>query len=313
MTGRFGVATAYGSLRRVLVHRPGPELSAVTTETLREFNFARPVDRSRFVAEYDAMLKCFTDRGVEAVLVREVLADDCEMMDYLDRRPNMTYTRDLATVFRSGAVLMSPHLEGRRGDEQVLGRAFERLGIPVLGAIRQPGFLEGGGVTMIGDDTVVASLCDRANESGTGQLRDLVLGSEARFFLEVPLPPGHIHIDGIFMVLDHDLCVIHEPPFLTGRCRLYEAGAASPREVGFLQFLDERGVRRIPIDRKEREGGHLNLVVVERGRRAVGFAEAERLGAILATEGWTLDSFPSGELFVGRGGAHCMTCPLLVE
>jgi N-dimethylarginine dimethylaminohydrolase len=289
------------------------ELDAVTTDTLQEFNFARPVDRARFVAEYDAMVNCLTSHGVEALLLTDVLAGDREALDYLSRRPNMTYTRDLATVFGSGAVLMGPHLSGRQGDERILGRAFERLGVPVLGRIEQPGFLEGGGVTMIGEDTVVASLCDRANEAGTAQLRDLVLGREARFFLEVPLPPGHIHIDGIFMVLDRDLCVIHEPPLRHRPCRLYEAGVGTPREVMFLDFLDERAIRRIPIDQEERDCGHLNLVVVERGHRAVGFAEARRLGEVLAKEGWLVDTFPSGELFVGRGGAHCMTCPLLVD
>ena len=28
--------------------------------------------------------------------------------------------------------------------------------------------------------------------------------------------------------------------------------------------------------------------------------------------GWTLSTFPAEELFLGNGGVHCMTCPLLV-
>ena len=112
----------------------------------------------------------------------------------------MTYTRDLAAVFSRGAVLMGPHLKGRWGDQEMMGRAFRRLGVPVLGAIEPPGYLEGGGVTLIGDDTAVASLCDRATPEGTRALRDLVLGKDVKYFLEVPLPFGHIHIDGIFMV-----------------------------------------------------------------------------------------------------------------
>ena len=87
-----------------------------------------------------------------------------------------TYTRDLATVFSRGAVLMGPQLKGQWWDQQMMGRAFERLGVPILGAIEPPGYLEGGGVTLIGDDTAVVSLCDRANETGTRALRELVLG-----------------------------------------------------------------------------------------------------------------------------------------
>ena len=309
----FGVRTAYGSLKRVVMHRPGPELDQVTAQTLKEFNFERPVDRSKFVADYDAMLRLFQGQGVETLLLREILAADDDALAYMDRRPNMTYTRDLAAVFSRGAVLMGPWLKGRWGDQLMMARAFRRLGVPILGAIEPPGFLEGGGVTLIGDDTAVASLCDRANEQGTRALRQILLGKDVRYFLEVPLPFGHIHIDGIFMALDERLCLIHEDPFRVFPCRLYEAGQSEPRHVLFREFLDRRGFTCIPITREERLGGHLNVVVTERSRRAVGFAQAVRVGAEMARHGWELSTFPSDELFKGNGGAHCMTCPLLVS
>jgi len=310
---RFGVRSAYGSLERVILHRPGAELDKVTPQTLEEFNFARPVDRERFVADYDAMLSQFQEHGVETLLLREVLAGDDDALGYMDHRPNMTYTRDLAVVFSRGAVLMGPYLKGRKGDQQMMTRAFERLGVPILGAIEPPGYLEGGGVTLIGEDTAVASLCDRANEEGTRALRDIVLGRDVQYFLEVPLPFGHIHIDGVFMVLDEKLCLIHDDPFRVFPCRLYEAGKPEPRHVLFREFLDRRGFTCIPITHEERLGGHLNVVVTERSRKAVGFAQAVRVRAEMARHGWDLSTFPADELFMGKGGAHCMTCPLLVS
>jgi N-dimethylarginine dimethylaminohydrolase len=309
----FGVRNAYGTLERVIVHRPGVELEKVTPETLREFHFARPVDRGKFVADYDAMLALFRSHGVETLLLSDLLADDDDALGYIAHRPNMTYTRDLAAVFSRGAVIMSPHLKGRQGDQRMMARAFARLGVPVLGAIEPPGYLEGGGVTLVGDDTVVASLCDRANEEGTRALRDLVLGKDVRYFFEVPLPFGHIHIDGIFMVLDEKLCLIHEDSLGVFPGRLYEAGRPEPRHVLFPEFLDRRGFTCIPITRQEREDGHLNVVVTERSRRAVGFAGAVRVGAEMARHGFELATFPADELFAGRGGAHCMTCPVLVR
>ena len=312
MTG-FGVRTAYGTLERVLVHRPGPELDKVTPDTLREFHLARPVDREKFVADYDAMLALFRSHGVEALLLADVLAGDDDSLGYIAHRPNMTYTRDLAAVFSRGAVLMGPHLKGRKGDERMMARAFARLGVPVLGAIEPPGYLEGGGVTLVGDDTAVASLCDRANEEGTRALREIVLGQDVRYFLEVPLPFGHIHIDGIFMVLDERLALIYEESLRVFPCRLYEAGRAEPRHVMFPEFLEKRGFTCIPITLEERREGHLNVVVTERSRRAVGFAAAARVKAEMGRLGFELATFPSDELFMGRGGAHCMTCPLLVR
>jgi arginine deiminase len=310
---RFGVGNAYGTLERVIVHRPGLELDKVTPETLREFHFARPVDRPKFVADYDAMLALFRSHGVETLLLTDLLAGDDDSLAYIAHRPNMTYTRDLAAVFGRGAVIMGPHLKGRQGDQRMMARAFARLGVPVLGAIEPPGFLEGGGVTLVGDDTVVASLCDRANEEGTRALRELVLGRDARYFLEVPLPFGHIHIDGIFMVLDEKLCLVYEESLGVFPARLYEAGRSEPRHVMFPEFLESRGFTCIPITRDERRDGHLNVVVTERSRRAVGFASAVRVKAEMARHGFELALFPADELFTGRGGAHCMTCPLLVR
>lgn len=306
----YGVVNAYGDLKRVLMHRPGPELGLVTEQTLEEFHFERPVDRARFVAEYDVMVRCLEDHGVETLLLTDVLADDADAMGYIAHRPNMTYTRDLAATFKDGAVLMSPHLKGRWGDQHMLRRAFSRLAVPVLGAIEPPGFLEGGGVTLLGDDTAVVSLCDRANEAGTHMLRELVLGSQVKYVLEVPLPFGLIHIDGVFMVVDHDLALIYPDAFRVFPCRLYEHGRSEPRHVLLEELLDERGVRTIPITPTERDRGDLNVVVTRRSATAVGFDSATRIASEMEALGWRLTPFAADELFRGNGGAHCMTCPV---
>ena len=285
----------------------------VTEATLREFHFDAPVDPVAFLADYEAMVQQFTDHGVECVFLTAVLADDPDSLHYIAHRPNMTYTRDLAAVFNKGAVLMGPHLRGRWGDQHIIGRAFRKLGIPIYGSIDCPAFLEGGGVTMIGEDTIVASVCDRANESGTARLRELVLGTESKYFLEVPLPFGHIHIDGLFMALDEQLAIYHQESLAVFPCKLFEAGQNEPRHIMFAEFLDERGVDTIPITTKEMRRGDLNVVVTKQGEKAIGFASAERLGSEMKKRGWELSTFPSETLFTGNGGAHCMTCPLHVS
>ncbi len=310
--GGFGVPVAYGDLRRVLMHRPGPELDMVTEETAADFHFRRPVDRERFVADWDRMHAAFDAHGVETLLLTDVLAEDRDALNYIARRPNITYVRDLAAVFARGAVMMRPSLKGRWWDEWVVRRAFERLGVPIIGSIEAPGRLEGGGVTLIGDDVAVASICDRGNEEGTAALREIVLGRDVRSFLEVPLPGGHVHIDGLFMVLDERLCLLDREALSVYPCRLFEAGRSEPRWVLFEEFLSDRGMTRIPITRQERDEAHLNVVVTKRSERAVGFAEARRIGEEMGERGFHLDGFPGLELIQGNGGAHCMTCPVLV-
>ena len=46
----------------------------------------------------------------------------------------------------------------------------------------------------------------------------------------------------------------------------------------FRDFLEQRGFTCIPITYEERKGGHLNVVVTERSKKAVGFAQAARIG-----------------------------------
>ena len=306
------VTNAYGDLKRVIMHRPGRELTMVNDETLAEFHFDRPVNSGAFVSEYDTMLGLFQAHGVETLLLTDILKEDRDSMVYMARRPNMTYMRDLASVFSRGAVLMAPHLKGRWGDQLMIARAFRRLGVPILGAIDPPGFLEGGGVTMLGDDTAVVSLCDRANETGTRMLREIILGKDVKYFVEVPLPFGHIHINGVFMVLDRDLALIYPDSFRIYPCRLYEDGKSEPRHVMFEELLSERGIRTIPLRRAERAERHLNVVVTKRSETAIGFSSATRIGSEMARNGWRLVTFPADELFKGNGGAHCMTCPISV-
>lgn len=308
----WGVANACGDLKSVLMHRPGPELAVVTPATLREFNFDAPVDIEPFQQDYDAMVRLFQAHGVETIFLADILAHDQDALDYIAHRPNMTYVRDLATVFNHGAVLMGPHLRGRWGDQDIVGRALERLGIPLLGEIKCPAFLEGGGVTTIGTDTVLASICDRANQSGTAALRDLTLGHEARYFLEVPLPFGYIHIDGLFMLLSESLAICYPEPLNTFPCRLFDADTRSYRHVMFADFLQERAIDIISITTEEMRRGDLNVVVTRKGSRAIGFSSATRLAAEMAERGWQLDTFPQETLFKGNGGAHCMTCPIHV-
>lgn len=308
----WGVKSAHGSLKSVLMHRPGHEIDVVTNENLEIFNFDEQVDGEIFRSEYDVMVSQFQNHGVDPVFLTDVLKNDEDSLNFIKHRPNMTYTRDLAATFKTGAVLMGPHLLGRWGDQDIVGRALKRLGIPILGSIDCPSFLEGGGVTMIGEDTVVASICDRANQSGTRDLRNIVLGKNAKYFLEVPLPPGHIHIDGLYMTLASDLAVCYSPALNILPCRLYEAGKSKPTHIMFGEFLERQGIRVIEINEKEMRGGHLNLVVTIEDKKAIGFESARRLSDEMEKLGWKVSTFPSETLFKGNGGAHCMTMPLHV-
>lgn len=86
----WGVNSAHGTLKSVLMYRPDTEIDVVTNENKAVFNFDGPVDRETFQAEYDVMISAFDDHGVEPVFLADVLRDDEDSLNFIKHRPNMT-------------------------------------------------------------------------------------------------------------------------------------------------------------------------------------------------------------------------------
>ena len=239
---------AYGDLKRVLMHRPGRELDLVTERTLKEFHFARPVNRERFTAEYDTMAGLFQAHGVETLMLTDVLRDDADAVVLHRASSQHDLHPDLASVFSRGAVLMSPHLKGRWGDQLMLGRAFERLGVPVAGSHR---------ATRI-------SRRRRSDFHRRGHRRRVALRSGERD--RHPHAAGsscsaktsntfsRSHFRSVISTSTASswrssvkLALIYPESFRVFPCRLYEDGESDPRHIMFEEFLRERDVRTIVI------------------------------------------------------------------
>jgi arginine deiminase len=71
----FGVESEVGQLRRVIVHRPGPELSRLTPANRAELLFDDVVWVERAAEEHDAMCAVLRDRGAETLLLTDLLAE----------------------------------------------------------------------------------------------------------------------------------------------------------------------------------------------------------------------------------------------
>lgn len=73
--GRFYVDSEVGPLRRVLLHRPGPELERLTPTNRHELLFDDVPWVARAREEHDAFAEALEDRGVEVLLVGDLLAE----------------------------------------------------------------------------------------------------------------------------------------------------------------------------------------------------------------------------------------------
>ena len=76
---RLYVGSEVGTLRRVMLHRPGLELQRLTPSTARELLFDGVLWVGRAREEHDAFAAALASRGVEIVYLDDLLADVLEL------------------------------------------------------------------------------------------------------------------------------------------------------------------------------------------------------------------------------------------
>jgi len=304
--------SSYGRLKKVLMHSPGKEIELVTNANAKCFNYSGKVNAKLFRSDYQIFLEKLAENGTEPVLITDVLKDDKEALEYISRRPNMVYTRDIAVMVGHGAVLMSLLLKGRKLDEMIVEKALKKLGIPIFGRITPPNVLEGGGVMFFDEHTMLAGLCDRADEKAIGQLKDFAFkNTKIDRFIMITTPEGTIHIDGLFMMIDRKLAIASLPDLEFYPSLLFTK-KEPPKPIWFTEFLEENDIEIIEISAKERDNAATNYIATG-PLEVVGYDFNRRVHKEIEKRGGKVSTFPARELFKGRGGPHCMTCPIWRE
>lgn len=302
------IQNSYSKLNKVLMHRPGKEIFEITNESAQWFNFASPVNLDKFQSEYDQFIKCLKNCDVEPVFIGEVLKDDAEAQAYIAGRPNIMYTRDLAVTIGSGIILMGMGFKGRKWDQWLVRRAAGKLSIPILGEIGPDGVLEGGGVEFVSDKTLAVGFCDRSNEVAFEKMRSFAFTTQVNELVVVMLPEGTIHIDGLFLPIDKDLVIANTDYLNRYPCIVYTR-ENKPRYTWFMDYLERGDFDIIHITYEEGQNCAANYIQVA-PRKLVGYEGNPRVEKEIAKRGGDVITFPGKELIKGRGGPHCMTCPL---
>lgn len=188
--------------------------------------------------------------------------------------------------------------------------------------------LEGGDVMPIGNKTVLIGVSERSTVQMVEQLARALFKKEAAeriIVAQLTRDRAHMHLDTVFTMLDRDAVTIY--PKVVAQIQAYSLRPGDKpgtfdvrREADFLGAVaDALGVPHLRIittggddyqaAREQWDDGN-NVVALEPGV-VIAYSKNTYTNQKLRDAGIEVLTFDGFELGKGRGGGHCMTCPLL--
>ena len=132
----LGVDSEVGTLRKVIVHRPGLEHTRLTPSNAEDLLFDDVIWVKRAKEEHDAFVSVMRDRGVEVLYARELLTDVLAVPEARE------WVLDRMLDERHVGVYLA-----RSGHEWGLGASTDQLADAVIGGIARRDLAKGEGLT----------------------------------------------------------------------------------------------------------------------------------------------------------------------
>jgi dimethylargininase len=258
-------------LRRVIVCAPRREYFQVEKPAVH--NIGEAAEPKKALAQHRRLQAVLRQAGSRVINLKELAG-----------HPNSVFARDAGLVTPRGYIKLRLGLPSRRGEEDWMASALEKLGTRRLGTIEPPGTVEGGDVIIAGK-TAFVGLSERSNRSGVRQLSRFLMGMDYEVRI-LTLPVPHLHIGGAMSVVGPGTVVC---------CRkIFPKGFFAGFEVIEIPCPEATSANVIALGN--------NHVIVEKG--CPGAAEA------LKKSGFKVQLLDLCEFVKGRGGPTCLIMPV---
>jgi arginine deiminase len=301
--GSFG-CDALGRLTRVMVHRPGDELTIINGTNYRDWLFDSVPDVAAFRAEHDAYCALLRSHGVEVLELADYVANAPAKLAHM---PNATYMHDIAVISSRGALLSRMACAGRRDEHLVVREALENLGIPIFSAFDDPqDAFEG--CLLLSPRTILVAETERHSPLS---IRKFILRALSAFdevlYVKIPKARRFMHPDTVYNRITDRLALVYLPAIEAAHLwRRHDV-----QLVDFREFMRARGIELVDVSDAEQQRLACSFVPLEPGvifHYDTALDPATRKE--LSRRGVEIIPFHPHALHAGGGSLRCLTLRL---
>ena len=234
---------------------------------------------------------------------------------------NLVFSRDQQITTARGIVMASLRSEQRDTEGRLMRFCLDKIGLPVIGDVKPPGFLEGGDFFPAGEDLCFIGVGLRSNMEACKQLmeRDLLGTRRVAVVLDkFDQSQDRMHLDCVFSII-HDDCVLlledimgSEAPgrrlvaeFVRGADGHYRP--VDGPEVEFSEFLQLNGFNIIPISPQQQLEYACNILNLGDGNILSAHAESARHLCRSPHFKGQIQHVPFDAVTAMYGALHCST------